>query len=79
MSHVEKLKQKLEETLPEMIARKAIDKYTGGLYVAKTLQCYDSLGTGPKDPIKTTGGEVFYTKQNLIDWIIERIQTGESK
>ena len=79
MTNLEQLKQNLEQTLPEMIARKDIEKYTGGMYKLSTMQCYDHRGTGPKNRIKLKGRGICYTKEALIEWLLARIEEGESK
>lgn len=79
MTNLEQLKQNLEQTLPEFIARKDIKKYTGGMYSAITMQNYDSRGLGPKDRLKIKGRGVAYTKAALIEWLLSRIDGGESK
>ena len=62
----------LSESLPSIIARKDVAKLTFGLVSAKTMANRDSLGTGPKNRFKI-GKEVWYHKQQFIDFIVEHI------
>ena len=62
----------LSQSLPPIIARKDVAKLTFGLVSAKTMANRDSLGTGPKKRFKM-GKEVWYHKQQFIDFIVEHI------
>ena len=62
----------LSESLPPIIARKDVAKLTFRLVSAKTMANRDSLGTGPKKRFKM-GKEVWYHKQQFIDFIVEHI------
>lgn len=75
MVNIAKLRSKLEEALPPIIARSQIEFYLGGLYKAGTMTTYDSQGKGIKNPIRLQDGKVGYYKENLIDWFISKVET----
>lgn len=66
----------LEKSLPAIIARKEVKKYTGGMFSPRTLANEDSQGTGIKNRIKMKGirGGVGYLKSDFIDWFIKKLQ-----
>lgn len=64
--------QKLEDKLPEIVSRKAIRDFTGGIYTTAYLANMDALGTGPSEKFKI-GKKVVYTKDSVIEWLKNRI------
>lgn len=74
MINTEELRAKLEAAWPELIAREEISHYTGGIYKAKTMEVYDSKGTGVKNPVRFKGRKIAYTKDELINWLIARLE-----
>lgn len=77
MEHIEKIRKRLEEDLPPIIARSEVGKYTGGLYSPRTLANEDSKGTGVKNSFKLKGdnirGHVGYLKEDFIEWLLAKI------
>lgn len=53
------------------VARSEIEKFTKGLYKARSMNTLDGSGKGIKRKIKV-GSKVSYLKQDIIDWIKER-------
>ena len=77
-SKIDEMREFLIETLPPIIARSEVEKLTGGLVKRSTLSSYDSRGLGISNPIKFSSedgvrGRVEYTREELINWIINRI------
>lgn len=73
------LREEFEKTWPPVIAREEIARYTGGLYTAGTMQVYDSKGIGVKNPVRLEGRKIGYPKQDLIDWLISRMEDANAK
>ena len=57
----------------EIIARKQIGIFTGGMLSPRTLANLDSMGIGPHGVVRI-GNAVGYWKDSLIDWLIGRIK-----
>lgn len=76
MTQIEQIRQELENSLPPIIARKEVKKYTGGMFSPRTLANEDSQGTGIKNRIKMKGtrGGVGYLKNDFIDWFVHKLQ-----
>jgi len=53
---------------PVWIARKRIEKYTGGLVTANTLRDYDRKGKGPRVRFRTRFG-IAYPTPYLLEWL----------
>lgn len=53
-----------------IVARKDIDKFTGGLISPKTMLNIDGKGEGPKERI-SNGNRVAYEMSVLCDWLVE--------
>jgi len=79
MIDIKKLREEYEKTWPPIIARNDIAAYTGGLYTAGTMQVYDSKGIGVKNLIRLKGRKIGYPKQDLIDWLLNRIEVTNVK
>lgn len=75
---IEEIREYLENNLPLMIAREDVKTKTG-LFAKSTLANADCQGKGPKDPITVDDRTVAYLRPNLIDWIINKIQTARNK
>lgn len=73
MTDIQKLKEDLEKSLPPLIARNDISKYTGGLYSANTLAAYDSKNIGVPNPVHV-GRKVAYHKDELIKWLLDKME-----
>jgi len=63
--------EKLQETLPPVIARNKIGFFLGGLLSKGYMQNLDSEGKGPKR-IKI-GKRCGYVREDLIDWLRSRM------
>ena len=76
MTQIEQIRMELEKSLPAIIARKEVKKYTGGMFCPRTLANEDSRGNGIKNRIKMKGarGGVGYLKSDFIDWFIKKLQ-----
>ena len=77
-SKIDEMREFLIETLPPIIARSEVEKLTGGFVKRSTLSSYDSRGLGISNPIKFAAkddarGKVAYIREDLINWIINRI------
>ncbi len=79
MIDLQKLREEYEKTWPPIIARDDIAAYTGGLYSAGTMQVYDSKGIGVKNPVRLQGRKIGYPKQDLIDWLLSRMEAADAK
>jgi hypothetical protein len=64
--------EKLQETLPPVIARNKIGFYLGGLLSKGHMQNLDSRGTGPKR--MKIGKRCGYLREDLIDWLKSRME-----
>jgi len=53
-----------------IVARTAVDRFTGGLISSKSLANADSAGEGP--PRLKIGGKVAYRAVDLVSWLQER-------
>jgi hypothetical protein len=54
-----------------LVARSAIEDFTGGLYTATTMANFDSKKEGPHGAFKI-GRAVVYPTVALCDWLISR-------
>ena len=79
MIDLQKLREEYEKTWPPIIARDDIATYTGGLYSTGTMQVYDSKGIGVKNPVRLQGRKIGYPKQDLIDWLLSRMEAADAK
>lgn len=67
---------KLKSDLPLIIARKEVDRLTGGLISPRHLANLDSVGLGPKGKVRV-GRLVGYERESFISWLSERMQDVE--
>ncbi|SMF44044.1 hypothetical protein [Desulfovibrio gilichinskyi] len=67
----EELKEHLLNTLPPVLCRQGVEKYTGGLIKAQTMRRMDCQGTGPLEGRFKRNRKVFYTREPFVDWFIE--------
>lgn len=79
MIDFQKLREEYEKTWPPVIAREEIARYTGGLYQPATMEAYDARGIGVKNSIRFSGRKIGYPKQDLIDWLISRMEDANAK
>ena len=71
----------IEEIIEEMaqrwgsnvVARKEIERYTGGAITAKTAANLDSMGTGCPGRFRL-GGAVVYPTINMTPWLKSRVR-----
>lgn len=54
-----------------IVARRDVEKFTGGMVKSKFLANQDSLGTGPDDRIEIAG-RIGYPIESLIIWLRAR-------
>lgn len=66
----EEFRQLLLNKLPPVIARKDVERQTGGVVTMKTLANADSSGKGPLGAY-VVGRSVVYPTEALVRWIIE--------
>lgn len=78
MMDIKELREKFENSWPELIAREKIGYYTGGLYSPNTLASYDNRGNGIANPVRV-GKKIAYPKKELIDWIMQRLEALNAK
>ncbi len=64
-------KNMLVESLPPIVARKDVAKYTGGWLSPKTLRNDDSRMAGPRHRYES-GRKVLYRREDLVDYGIRR-------
>lgn len=65
--------EKMGATWPsEIIARKQIGTFTGGMMSPRTLANLDCLGVGPAGVVKI-GNTVGYSKRSLLEWLIAKL------
>lgn len=57
---------------PEIIARRDVEKFSGGAYSSRTMANLDCLGKGPDGAFRL-GKTVMYSKQNLVTWLLDRL------
>lgn len=55
----------------DMVARKDVAKFSGGVLDPRTMANHDSAGTGPKNRFRV-GKKVVYWVKDLIAWMEER-------
>ena len=55
------------------VARKEIDRFSGGMLHPRTMANLDALKKGP--PRFVVGGSVGYQVADLVEWIAERFRT----
>lgn len=79
MIDIAQIRADLEATLPAVVARSKISRYLGGVYTPATMAVYDSKGIGVKDPVRFSGQKIGYSKQNLIDWFIARLEAANAQ
>lgn len=79
MIDIAQIRADLEATLPAVVARSQISHYLGGCYTPATMAVYDSKGIGVKDPVRLSGQKIGYSKQNLIDWFIARLEAANAQ
>lgn len=70
MGNIEKI---LEEGLPPVFGRKAIESLLPGIIKGKTLANYLSLGKGPIS--YKFGRSVFYRRDEFIEWFLTNIKS----
>lgn len=75
MTTIQQLEENLKKMWPPLIAREKIAEYTGGLYTAGTMATYDAKGVGVPNPVRIDGRKVAYVKEELINWIIKKMET----
>lgn len=73
MSITQDFFERLEQELPELIARTQIHTVTGGLIANKTAANADSLGVGPSERVRC-GIRIAYPKKALIAWLRTKIK-----
>lgn len=67
--NIEDLWEKTAENWPsELVSRTEVDKFTGGLFSAKTMANKDCLKEGPKTKIRFKR-KVAYPKADLVAWL----------
>ena len=60
---------KLAEDWPSpFVARSEIEKFTKGLYKARSMATFDSIGNGLKRKI-CWGNKIGYLKKDVIEWL----------
>ena len=69
--------EKLQETLPPVIARNKITFFLGGLLSKGYMQNLDSTGKGPKR-IKI-GKRCGYLREDLIEWLRSKMTVSDEK
>ena len=61
------------KTWPELIARKQIDKISGGLINKRTIANLDALSKGPSGVVRV-GNAVAYSRESLVSWLISKLK-----
>ncbi len=64
--------QMADSWFSNIVARKKIEEFTGGMITGKTMANYESRGEGPDGKIKL-GGNAGYVKPPLVDWLKKHI------
>lgn len=65
--------ENLRKKLPELIARKELSMFLGGIISVKTIANLDSKGKGPKNKMRFGKRTVFYSKEAVLDWVESNI------
>lgn len=55
-----------------VVARKEVNRFSGGILNPRTLANLDSLGQGPTGKFQVGPRQVAYPVRELIDWMRER-------
>lgn len=63
----------------DLVARKKVGAFTGGIISPSTIANLDAIGKGPKG--RTTVGQrkVFYPKDLLVEWLVEWLESRANK
>lgn len=84
MSKTQTAQEKAEELIrtagkrwpSTVVARNQIEKFTGGIYTARTMINKDYKGEGPRGSFHL-GRQVVYPVDSLCDWLIAKIAVRE--
>ncbi len=61
-----------------IVARSAIEKFSGGLFTTKSLANYDYWGTGPAGRFRV-GRKIAYRVTDLVEWMERRTKSVEQE
>lgn len=71
MENQEYIISKLQNSLPAIFGRTAVEKLMPGILNSKTLANLDSAGEGP--PYFKQGRKVFYERDSFLKWFEKRV------
>lgn len=70
----EAIEQNVERWPSTLVARKAVDRFTGYAFSPKTLSNADARKRGPEGAFRFNGGPVCYPVESLAKWLKSQVQ-----